>query len=368
MIGKTLGFYLAASFLRYTLGIFVLFLCLIIGIDIVEFSRRTSSVDDVQIGEVMKVVLYRTPSIAENVLPFTVMFGAAASLIMLNRRLELVVARASGVSVWQFLLPLTLTAALVGLASSLIYNPLSLVGVNMSASEEAKIFVRGKVGADNGTHGNWLRLNQKNGDVILRAQISQDAGSRLTNVVAFRFDLNGEMVERIDAASANFVESSAAGNHFLLTNSISSVPGSKDVNKEQAILPVEISKSQLQTNQTTANGVSFWDLQEQARRVGKAGKNTLPFLTRYQSLLAEPLLFVAMVLLAATVSLRFARFGINGKAILTGILAGFVLYVTSKLLVTFGSNGLVPPVLAAWSAAVVASLIGITVLLHQEDG
>ena len=79
-------------------------------------------------------------------------------------------------------------------------------------------------------------------------------------------------------------------------------------------------------------------------------------------------MFVVMVLLAATVSLRFARFGINAKAILAGVLAGFVLYVVSKLMVTFGSNGLVPPVMAAWSAAVVASLIGITVLLHQEDG
>ena len=99
-----------------------------------------------------------------------------------------------------------------------------------------------------------------------------------------------------------------------------------------------------------------------------AGKNPLPFLTKFHALLAVPLLFVAMVLLASTVSLRFARFGINGKAILAGILAGFVLYVLSKLLVTFGSNGLVPPFVAAWSAAIVASLVGITVLLHQEDG
>jgi lipopolysaccharide export system permease protein len=368
MIGKTMGFYLAVTFLRYTTGIFLLFLFLIIGVDMIEFSRRASSVEDVQASEILAVVLFRALSNAENVLPFTVMFGASATLIVLNRRLELVVARAAGLSVWQFLFPIALAAALVGALTSLVYNPVSIAALNLSSAEEAKIFVRGKKSNDGGSRGNWLRLNQKDGDVVIRAQIMQGTGNRLTQVIAYRYDFNGEMVERLDAASADFVESSSTGNHYLLSNVVSTKPGQKGERLEQSILPVEISQSQLQTNQTTAGSVDFWSLPEQARRIELAGKNALPFTTRYQSLLAEPLLFVAMVLLAATVSLRFARFGINAKAILTGILAGFVLYVIAKLLVTFGSNGLVPPVMAAWSAAVVASLICITVLLHQEDG
>lgn len=368
MVGKTMGLYLAANFLLYTVAIFTLFLCLIIGVDIVEFSRRTTSVADIQSSEILTVVLYRSLSLAENVLPFTVMFGACASLIILNRRLELVVARASGLSVWQFLMPVAAAAGAIGLATSLIYNPLSLAALNISEAKEAEIFARESTGADTGSKGGWMRLNQKQGDVIIRSQIQQDAGSRLTSVIVYRFDMNGEMVERLDAATASFVESSTQGNHYLLTNAVSTKPDSKGELSDTLILPVEISKSQLQTNQTSAENVDFWHLPEQTQRIEQAGKNALPFSTRYQSLLAEPLLFIAMVLLAATVSLRFARFGINAKAILTGVLAGFVLYVISKLMVTFGSNGLVPPVMAAWSAAVVASLIGITVLLHQEDG
>lgn len=368
MVGKTMGMYLAANFLLYTVAIFTLFLCLIIGVDIVEFSRRTTSVQDIQSGEILTVVLYRAFSLAENVLPFTVMFGACASLIILNRRLELVVARASGLSVWQFLMPVALAAGLIGLATSLVYNPLSLAALSISEAEEAAIFERGSASTSASSLGNWLRLNQKDGDVIIRSQIQQNSGTRLTNIIAYRYDIKGEMIERLDAVSATFVESSSQGNHYLLKDVVSTKPNRKGEQSDSAILPVEISQSQLQTNQTTADSVDFWSLPEQTRRIELAGKNALPFSTRYQTLLAEPLLFIAMVLLAATVSLRFARFGINAKAILAGVLAGFVLYVTSKLMVTFGSNGLVPPVMAAWSAAVVASLIGITVLLHQEDG
>lgn len=368
MVGKTMGVYLAAHFLRTTLGIFLLFLFLIIAVDFIEFSRRASSVEDVLVGEISQVVFFRAPSIAENILPFTVMFGASITLIVLNRRLELVVARASGVSVWQFLLPVGLAAVLVGLFSSFVYNPLAIQGKIHSSAVESQIFARGKSGSDWGARGFWLRVNQTEGEAVIRAQIAQDAGARLTQVIIYRFDLRGNMAERIDAATASFVESDSLGNHYVLTDLTSTLPGSESVKKDKAILPVSISKSELQANQTTADSISIWSLSEHARRVEQAGKNTLSFATRFQELLAVPLLFVAMVLLASTVSLRFARFGVNAKAILTGVLVGFVLYVITKLLVTFGSNGLVPPFMAAWSSAIVASLLCITVLLHQEDG
>ncbi len=368
MIGKTMSLYLAGTLLRNTIGIFTLFFSLILVVDIVEFSRSVSSITDVGFGEIFNVVLLRAPSFAENVLPFCVMFGASVSLIMLNKRLELAVARASGVSVWQFLLPLGITAAFLGVFTAMVYNPLALSGQVLSSANEAKILVRGEKPTDTGSRGSWMRLNQKDGDLVLRAQIEQDAGIELTKVIIYRFDAKGEMVERIDASTASFVESLSQGNHYELTDLVSLRPGDKSQTKAKAILPVEISRSELQANQTTVNNVSFWDLKEHAARIQLAGKNPLPYLTRHQAHLALPLLFIAMVLLASTVSLRFARFGVNGKAILAGVLAGFVLYVLSKLLVTFGSNGLVPPFVAAWSAAIVASLIGITVLLHQEDG
>jgi len=76
----------------------------------------------------------------------------------------------------------------------------------------------------------------------------------------------------------------------------------------------------------------------------------------------------AMVLIAATVSLRFARFGGIGWMILGGIGAGFVLYVVTKVAKDLGNAGLVDPSAAAWSPAVIGMLIGFSVLLNQEDG
>jgi lipopolysaccharide export system permease protein len=75
-----------------------------------------------------------------------------------------------------------------------------------------------------------------------------------------------------------------------------------------------------------------------------------------------------MVLVAASVSLRFFRFGGVAKMILGGLAAGFLLYVATELMRDLGNAGLVRPAVAAWFPAALGSLLGSLALLYQEDG
>ena len=84
--------------------------------------------------------------------------------------------------------------------------------------------------------------------------------------------------------------------------------------------------------------------------------------------MARPLLFVAMVFVAASVSLRFFRFGGVSRMVFGGVAAGFLLYVATSLMQDLGGSGLVGPAVAAWFPAVVGSLLGTLALLYQEDG
>jgi lipopolysaccharide export system permease protein len=75
-----------------------------------------------------------------------------------------------------------------------------------------------------------------------------------------------------------------------------------------------------------------------------------------------------MVLLAAAVSLRFFRFGGVQKMILSGVSAGFLLYVLSKVTDDLSKAELMHPIAAAWLPVVVGGLTGLVALLYQEDG
>ena len=76
----------------------------------------------------------------------------------------------------------------------------------------------------------------------------------------------------------------------------------------------------------------------------------------------------AVVFLASAVSLRFFRFGGVQKMVLGGILAGFLLYVLSKIADDMTTAGLMSPVAAAWVGVLAAAVVGVTALLYQEDG
>ncbi len=364
----TFSLYLARHFLKNLLFVFVLFVFLIVAVDMIELSRDLASTPDAGLLDILSIAALRAPSFAENILPFATLFGAAGSLILLNRRLELVVARASGVSVWQFLAPIIIAAAITGLFASLVYNPLSLAGVSASRLAEAQTFgkVRGSIA--NSASNFWLRVGDPNGSAVLRARVSQDLGTKLSGVTVYLFNADNRPRIRYDAVQAEFRSNGPGENFYVLTDAIETIPGEKSTNIDTVEFPVTITRSQIQARSTKATETGFWDLEARAAQAVSAGQSELPFSTQFQSLMAQPFLFGAMVLLAATFSLRFARFGQSGKAVLGGIAAGFVLYVITKLVLTFGSNGLVPPLVAAWTPAFVAALISVTVLLHQEDG
>src|SRR4029079_7245174 len=132
--------------------------------------------------------------------------------------------------------------------------------------------------------------------------------------------------------------------------------------------PPSVSVRKLQKVFDNPETISFWDLRRLVGEASRAGITANRYELRYNTLLARPVVFLAMVLIAAIVSLRFSRSRDIGNMILAGVGVGFVLYVGTKIARDLGNGGIVPPPLAAWLPAIIALLIGTTVLLHLEDG
>jgi lipopolysaccharide export system permease protein len=133
-------------------------------------------------------------------------------------------------------------------------------------------------------------------------------------------------------------------------------------------LPTALGPDQIRQTFEVPRNVSFWALPGMIASAKRAGIPPTSYQLRYHSLLARPILLLAMVLIAAIVSLRFSRSQRVGRMIMAGVGVGFVLYVISSVANDLGGGGIVAPPLAAWLPAIVAILAGTTVLLHLEDG
>ena len=114
--------------------------------------------------------------------------------------------------------------------------------------------------------------------------------------------------------------------------------------------------------------VSFWRLPGLAEQTARAGLDPTAYLLKYQELLARPLMLASMVLVAACFSLRFFRMGGIEYMVSGGVVAGFMLYVATKVVSDLGGAGFLSASVAGWSPGIVGCMFGVYVLLQQEDG
>jgi len=210
----------------------------------------------------------------------------------------------------------------------------------------------------------WIKQEDKGaGTTFINAQLVRRAGKFLDRVKIIRFDERGEILERLDANHAIH-----RGQEWLLIDVLRIDADGRSKRLDTYTIQTPLTEDELLGVGTAPEEIPFWQLTQVAERIEKSGTNGKPYLVQYHSLIALPMFLIAMILVAATVCLRFVRFGQVVRMILGGILFGFVLYTATTLITSLGSNGVVPPVVAAWAPVIVAILFGMSMLLHQEDG
>jgi lipopolysaccharide export system permease protein len=360
LIGATLGRYFSLRFGKTILMVFGTVFALVYTIDFVELMRRAGDAEGASAGLMAQLALFRTPALAEQVLPFAILFGSMATLLQLSRKLELVVARAAGISAWQFLQPGLFVAAGIGVLSITAYNPASAYLKQQATAIEARIFARA---AKSSGKDIWIRQRSIDGQAIIRAEGVIGGSPVLTGVTAFTFDDNGAFSQRIEAREAVLHDG-----YWELKEARVLTAVEEPQSYASYLIASNLEPSQVRQSFTPPDAVPFWDLDETIARTERAGLDATGYRLQYDVLLARPLLFVAMVFVAASVSLRFFRFGGVATMVLGGVAAGFMLYVATELMEDLGASGLISSTVAAWFPAVVGSLLGVLALLYQEDG
>ena len=360
MTGATLGLYIMGRFARVLAAVFGTVCLLIYIIDFVEMLRRASDLKDVTTAYVALVTLMRVPSISEQTLPFVILAGSMFAFVNLTRRLELVVARSVGVSVWQILSsPLLLSLAL-GIFCVTSFSPLAAILKQRADQMETGMFGRTRSDVDSSL---WIRQRSVDGQAIIRAEQSSDGGQVLANVTAYVYDPDGRFNERVEAARARL-----SPGVWTMEKARIQAMGEQPRDVATYLLATNLTAAQVTQAFVAPAAVPFWSLPDMARQMQAAGLDSIGYRLRYLSLLALPGLLAAMVLIAACFSLRFFRFGGIAQMVAGGVTSGFVLYVATKLVGDLGGAGLLSAPVAAWSPAIVGCMLGVLVLLHQEDG
>jgi lipopolysaccharide export system permease protein len=359
----TLLVYLGRTFLTRFLVLFAGIAAIVLLITTVDQLDQLASKEGASVLTAFQMALLKLPQLAQEVMAFVVLFAAMATFWRLTRTNELVVVRAAGVSVWQMIAPAVLIAILIGVGTTTVLNPISSVMLERFERLEARYTGGTDATLSVSETGLWLRQADESGRAVIHAQRVRQSDMTLFDVIVFRFDQANTFDSRIDAERARLGDG-----RWLLQDALLTKPGGDGERRSEVVVPTKLTAAKIYQSFAPPETISFWRLPEFIWLLENSGFAAEPHRLQFHRLLAKPLLFAGMVLLAAIFSLRQHRRGGVAVTFVAGVLTGFGVFVLSNLVFAFGLSATLPVAVAGWTPALIVAMLAAASLLHLEDG
>ncbi len=362
-LSPTLSRYLAKNYFLNVMFMMGVLLGIVYLFDTVELLRRASKRNDIPLSLILEMGFLKLPEVGQIIFPFAILFSAMFTFWQLTRRYELIVVRAAGFSVWQFLAPVMAVAILIGILQVTVINPVGATLLSKFETLENEHLSHRRNYVALFKEGLWLRQAEEQSYVILHAENIKLPDWELRNVMVLFFDTDDVFKKRIDAKTAKLKDGM-----WIFEKAQIHQPTEKSESVPLIALPTELTIKEIEESFASPETISFWNLPSFIQTMESTGFNATRLKIHFQSLLSQPLLFSAMILLAASVSLRPPRLRGTLALVIMGIMIGFLVFFLSSFLQALGTSGQIPVILAAWSPALVTFLLGVAVMLNLEDG
>lgn len=357
--------YILRQVVMSTFAVLGIITAVVMLVDYIEMMRTLDAAPSATPIDVLWLTAMKTPNILVVVTPFVLMFGTLNAYVRLNKKSELIVMRASGVSAWRFIRPAALFAALFGCLATLAFSPIASILDSRFEQERDELLAR----HDPERHARdiWLRQSLGSQQLVIRGKRQEQIGRTLLDASIFVFekDPSGVLrfVRRLEASTAVLNTG-----FWQLTNIEEIAPGLPKSTLDAVALPTPLRDSDLHQQLDKPGAVTFWSLPKTITQMKAAGFSTNVYTLKWHQGLAAPFLYMGMTILAAAFALRLNRLG--GLVGLAGIgaSAGFAVYFLNDIFGAFANANLIAPYLSAWIPPAVAILTGITILSYTEDG
>lgn len=399
MIGTTIGRYIFTNYIKVCLLVSLIVSVLCVLIDFTQSSAHLSSMANYKNIYAFTISILRLPFLLLQTLPFIILISGLIYFFIQNKYHELVIMRSIGISAWQFVFPVCTGAFIIGIIAIFILNPLSAYSLTQAKNLITNWQDNNSNFENNLRPNPWLIQKTSEGETELHAQsitknisnkiiltyINNITESKLKNYILTLIKNDKSYVELLNTNFIFIAPNNTTENipniKWIYANKAFLLPGywliikpqiytttSAELKQSAYLIKTNIQPQFIETYLTDPNTVAFYKLLQKIKIAKNFGYNPYGFKMVLHYLISLPMLLASMALIAATTSLRFSRPGNIKLYAIFGILAGFVLYLTSNITQSFAKVGLLAPFVAAWTPVAAAIFIGLSFLLKQEDG
>ncbi len=289
--------------------------------------------------------------------PLAALLGTIIGLSLLANDSELIVLRASGVSVWQITVAALKTGALFVIVAMLIGELVAPPADTHAQRGRAEALQRNH--APTGT-GLWMRDAQ---NFINVGEVLPDL--TLLGIKIFQFDADKKLRTLLEAADGKFADGEWTLRDVKQTRI--DIDGNAETARMETsrwrsgVTPESLSVFLAQPDQ-----LSMGQLRRHIRHLAQNRQQTAPYQLAFWNKIMLPLSTAIMVMLAIPFVFVNLRSGTLGRSLLVGILLGIGFHITNKI---FGFVVLVynlPPLLGATVPIIAFALLAMVMMRRVE--
>ncbi len=313
----------------------------------------------------MALTVMKFPIAGGKVMPFILLISSTLTYLKLSKNSEITVMRAAGISSWRFTFPSIITAFIIGIIYVLVINPLFSYLTDNYVYYSNRFKGGGTELAKISSEGLWLRhANYDNTESIINAKkvVLEPQNIKLTNVTVFNYDEDGKFKSRIDSNKARLIE-----RNWILDKAIVSDNKRNQAEVSDFLIATTIVEEDISNRFISHETVPFWSLPDYIDNLENSGFSGTESRIYFHNIISSPLYFVAMVIVGVLFSLPRNRNFKYGMLIMTSVLTGFFIYLSSNLIFSLAIAERLPVILAAWAPIILTFLIGIIGKIQLEE-
>jgi lipopolysaccharide export system permease protein len=347
------------QFFGFFIPILVAFVTLYLIVDLFNrldiLLRNQASVD-----ASVRYFLFKIPLIVTQIAPAAVITAILLALGVLSHHSEVTAMRANGVSLVQSAVPLVGVALLISL-TILVWNETVVPYCSRQFQYVNKVEIRRR--AVRGILSDReIWYHGKDGFYNI-AHVDKDKRA-IFGLVIYGLDGEFHLEHVIEVASAHWVDGGwkieGAVEHQL------SGSGDTMLTKQVNDLVIPETLGDFLEVHREPEELSFLLLRQWIDRLTRKGIDASNYLVELHLKLAIPFASLVLTLVGIPISGRVTRHPSVALIVGLGVVVGFCYWVVLALSQSLGLSGALPPIVAAWSANVLFTLIGVALFLYAE--
>jgi lipopolysaccharide export system permease protein len=353
------------SFIRVLFG----FTLLVLSFDFLTNINRLDGLNE-QILNALILSFLRTTTYLSQAMPLIIMLSGLAFSVISTRSNEFIITRASGLSAIQSLLPVMLTAFIIGLLSISILDPLAGKLLKSYDAKIEKLRTNDKNSNIVKDDNLWMRQISNDGYQVIKASNESNNGQKFNYLTLFNYNNNGKIIDRYFSKKAFLKEG-----YFLLQN-VTRWSDDKILDNGMIIsekienlkIRTSITPSQLLEGYLAPDTISPFKMNNQIQQIKSAGFSVLKYQSKKMEQYARPFLFIVMIMIGTVFTFKNSRSRNAGISVILAVALGFFLHFFQSFSITLGRNNEIPLIIATWGPILSVGLIIMTLFLHYEDG